>query len=125
MFHRGSVPYRGGVRYIDKCIHNKTITSRTNSTLICFCFLVKNDIEEISRLVSLGVDVNAPNSDGNCAIHVASKLGSRAVVQYLIDQRAEINTIDSSGNAPLNVRENFSLCRTDLEEVRSFLTHFL
>lgn len=60
-------------------------------------------MEEIARLVSMGMDVNAANSNGSYAIHLAAKLGSRVLVQYLIDQRADINTVDSSGNTPLNV----------------------
>jgi len=51
------------------------------------------------------MDVNAVNSDGTYAIHVASKLGSRVLVQYLIDQRADINTVDTGGNTPLNVSQ--------------------
>lgn len=69
-----------------------------------FCyFSVKNDAEELHRLVSLGVDVNAPNFDGSTALHVAATTGSRGVVQYLTDHRADINAVDSLGNTPLNV----------------------
>jgi len=64
---------------------------------------VKNDVEELQRLVLLGVDVNAPNSDGSTALHVAAAVGSKGVVQYLADHRADINAVDSLGNAPLNV----------------------
>ena len=64
---------------------------------------VKNDAEELQRLVSLGVDVNAPNFDGSTALHVAASVGSRGVVQYLTDHRADINAVDSLGNTPLNV----------------------
>lgn len=64
---------------------------------------MKNDAEELQRLVSLGVDVNAPNSDGSTALHVAATVGSRGVVQYLTDHRADINAVDSLGNTPLNV----------------------
>jgi len=64
---------------------------------------VKNDAEELQRLVSLGVDVDAPNSDGSTALHVAATVGSRGVVKYLTDHRADINSVDSSGNTPLNV----------------------
>ena len=54
-------------------------------------------------MVLLGVDVNAPNSDGSTALHVAATVGSRGVVQYLTDHRADVNAVDSLGNAPLNV----------------------
>jgi len=64
--------------------------------------VVKNDAEELQRLVSLGVDVDAPNSDGSTALHVAATVGSRGVVQYLTDHRADINAVDSLGNTPLN-----------------------
>jgi len=69
--------------------------------LLCSA-VVKNDVEELQRLVLLGVDVNAPNSDGSTALHVAAAVGSRGVVQYLADHRADINAVDSLGNAPLN-----------------------
>lgn len=64
---------------------------------------MKNDAEELQRLVSLGVDVDALNSDGSTALHVAATVGSRGVVQYLTDHRADINAVDSLGNTPLNV----------------------
>ena len=60
-------------------------------------------MEELQRLISLGVDVNAPNVDGATVMHLAATTGSRGVVQYLTDNRADINVIDSHGNAPLNV----------------------
>lgn len=69
--------------------------------LLCSA-VVKNDVEELQRLVLLGVDVNAPNSDGSTALHLAATVGSRGVVQYLTDHRADINAVDSLGNAPLN-----------------------
>ena len=71
---------------------------------------VKNNLEELQRLVLLAVDVNAPNSDGSTALHVAACLGSRGVVQYLTENRADINAVDSLGNAPLNVSILSSLC---------------
>lgn len=64
---------------------------------------MKNEVEELQRLVLLGVDVNASNSDGSTALHVAATVGSRGVVQYLTDHRADINVVDSLGKTPLNV----------------------
>ena len=49
------------------------------------------------------MDVNAANSGGGTALHVAASLGSRGVVQYLVNHRADINAVDSLGNTPLNV----------------------
>lgn len=69
--------------------------------LLCSA-IVKNDVEELQRLVSLGVDVNAPNEEGSTALHVAAAVGSRGVVQYLTDNKADINAVDSLGNTPLN-----------------------
>lgn len=66
---------------------------------------MKNDVEELQRLVSLGVDVNAPNEEGSTALHVAAAVGSRGVVQYLTDNKADINVVDSLGNTPLNVSD--------------------
>ena len=81
---------------------------------VIFCLLplckVKNNLEELQRLVLLGVDVNAPNLDGSTALHVAATLGSRGVVQYLTENRADINAVDSLGNTPLNVSILSSLC---------------
>lgn len=66
---------------------------------------MKNDVEELQRLVSLGVDVNAPNEEGSTALHVSAAVGSRGVVQYLTDNKADINAVDSLGNTPLNVSD--------------------
>ena len=66
---------------------------------------MKNDVEELQRLVSLGVDVNAPNEEGSTALHVAAAVGSRGVVQYLTDNKADINAVDLLGNTPLNVSD--------------------
>lgn len=66
---------------------------------------MKNDVEELQRLVSLGVDVNAPNEEGSTALHVAAAVGCRGVVQYLTDNKADINAVDSLGNTPLNVSD--------------------
>ena len=66
---------------------------------------MKNDVEELQRLVSLGVDVNAPNEEGSTALHVAAAVGSRGVVQYLTDNKADINAVDSLENTPLNVSD--------------------
>ena len=74
-------------------------------------FQVKNEVEELQRLVLLGVDVNAPNSDGSTALHVAATVGSRGVVQYLTDHRADINAVDSLGNTPLNVSTFCKFCK--------------
>ncbi|XP_048575772.1 poly [ADP-ribose] polymerase tankyrase-1 isoform X2 [Nematostella vectensis] len=60
------------------------------------------DMEEVSRLITLGMDVNATNEDGSTALHVAATRGARGIVQYLIDHRADINAVDSWGNTPLN-----------------------
>ena len=77
-------------------------------------------MEELQRLASLGVDVNAPNADGTSALHVAASLGSRGVVQYLIDNRADVNTVDSWGNTPLNVSSlSEVLCYTHLQLLMS------
>lgn len=66
---------------------------------------MKNDVEELQRLVSLGVDLNAPNEEGSTALHVAAAVGSRGVVQYLTDNKADINAVDLLGNTPLNVSD--------------------
>ena len=66
---------------------------------------MKNDVEELQRLVSLGMDLNAPNEEGSTALHVAAAVGSRGVVQYLTDNKADINAVDSLGNTPLNVSD--------------------
>lgn len=69
--------------------------------LLCSA-VVKNDGEELQRLVALGIDVNAPNSEGSAAMHIAATVGSRGMIQYLLDQGADINAVDSMGNTPLN-----------------------
>lgn len=60
-------------------------------------------MDELRRLLSLGVESNTANTDGRTALHLAAISGSRGLIQYLIDQGADINAVDSYGNASLNV----------------------
>jgi len=63
----------------------------------------KNALEAVKLAVELGDDVNAPNRDGETALHGAAFVGSSAIVQFLVDKGAKVNVTDSSGQTPWTV----------------------
>jgi len=53
-------------------------------------------------LLNSGVDVNAQDNQGNTSIHIMAKRGSKELVQYLLNNKANINIVNSEGKTPLD-----------------------
>jgi len=60
-------------------------------------------LEAVKTMLALGADVNAANQAGDTALHTSAAWGHDAVVQFLADHGAEINTKNKAGLTPLAV----------------------
>jgi hypothetical protein len=76
-------------------------------TALTIASIDKDNIETISLLIKKGANVNAKGRDGYSLLHRASKYGYFNVVNFLIDNGAELNIEDSYGYTPLELAENF------------------
>ena len=63
--------------------------------------LEDTQLEAVSLLLDLGMDVNAANADGETALHAAAFTGSDAVIELLVNSGAMVNPIDKNGATPL------------------------
>ncbi|KAK4971240.1 hypothetical protein LTR28_013361 [Elasticomyces elasticus] len=59
--------------------------------------------EVVSALLDEHCNVNAPTSDGTCALYLASLGGHEAVAKLLLDRGAEINYRNSGGDTALTI----------------------
>jgi ankyrin repeat protein len=64
---------------------------------------------------SLGLDVNARNSEGVTAMHAAAVAGFDSVVQYLFDQGGELSPKTKTGHTPLAWATSFEVAMTTFE----------
>ena len=53
-------------------------------------------------LIEKGADVNAPNRDGNVALHGAAFLGNLNIAKLLLDNEAKVNARSQRGETPLD-----------------------
>ncbi|MEE2776652.1 MAG: ankyrin repeat domain-containing protein [Acidobacteriota bacterium] len=63
--------------------------------------------EAVRLAAELGNDVNAANVRGDTALHGAARIRADAVVQFLIDQGAEVNPQNKRGQTPLFIAERY------------------
>jgi hypothetical protein len=70
------------------------------------------------------VDINATNSTGTSALHVAAELGFSFAVRVLIDKGAQI-TPNTAGNSPLHLATDFFRQARDQSIVRIAVALFL
>jgi ankyrin repeat protein len=61
--------------------------------------------EAVKLTLELGADVNAANSAGETALHAAAYWGADSVVQFLLDQGANVNVRDRKLWTPLVITE--------------------
>ena len=60
-------------------------------------------IEAIKLLIELEQDVNAVNQDGNTALHGATMRRSPSIIQFLVDQGADMMVKNKKGRTPLDI----------------------
>lgn len=59
------------------------------------------DINQISRNLYWGSDINAPDADGQYPLHVAASKGDVAIVRMLLDHGAQIDAANREGRSAL------------------------
>ena len=62
---------------------------------------LKGDLEEVQRILDLGVDINLLSSLGETPLYAASMMGKLPVVKLLLERGAHINQPNFNGNIPL------------------------
>ncbi|MBI3894431.1 MAG: ankyrin repeat domain-containing protein [Acidobacteria bacterium] len=62
-----------------------------------------NFLEAIQLAVQLGDDINAPDADGQTALHAAASVGANSIVQFLVDKGAKVNAKDKTGQTPWTI----------------------
>jgi ankyrin repeat protein len=60
-------------------------------------------LDLLQRCVAIGEDINVKTEDGKSPLHVASKSGQVATVQYLSEHGAPLDLQDNSGNTALHM----------------------
>ena len=63
----------------------------------------KSALEAVKLAVELGADVNAIAADGRTALHGAAYLGANEMIQFLVEQGANLETKDMYGQTPLSI----------------------
>eukprot|EP01129_Flabellula_baltica_P016657 TRINITY_DN9000_c0_g1_i1.p1 TRINITY_DN9000_c0_g1~~TRINITY_DN9000_c0_g1_i1.p1 ORF type:complete len:1360 (+),score=378.94 TRINITY_DN9000_c0_g1_i1:114-4193(+) len=67
------------------------------------CIAAANDdFTQIKELVSKGHSVNTTDYDNRTPLHIAALKGNYEIVQYLINNKADINAVDQYGHTPLS-----------------------
>lgn len=59
------------------------------------------DIQELSRLMDAGIDINHGNSDGDTPLKIATIIGRLDVVEFILKSRGDSDVMDCNGNTPL------------------------
>jgi ankyrin repeat protein len=69
---------------------------------------IELSLQAVRAAVEMGVDVNAKNTEGQTAMHMAAFTGADPVVQYLADQGADVNIKDNYGETPWSMASGIS-----------------
>jgi len=59
--------------------------------------------ESVAVALEVGVEVNAADAEGNTALHVAARRRLDTVVQFLVDNGADVNAENAAGQRPLTL----------------------
>jgi len=65
--------------------------------------IIADNVERVRRLVALGANVNAKDSHGNNALHIASYNHAVQCVPYLLDAGVKIDEKNVRGNIPHHI----------------------
>lgn len=62
---------------------------------------IQGDLESVRVLVEMGCDPSISNPDGNTALHASMFFGNYPLVEYLLEQGADITKRNSNGETPV------------------------
>ncbi|MGC1854076.1 MAG: ankyrin repeat domain-containing protein [Candidatus Aquirickettsiella sp.] len=83
----------------------------------CLCLAVKAGLFKVAeKLITLGVDVNIPDEDGNTPLHYAFLLGHVSIAAELIKNQSNTHAKNKESKIPYEL-----LISTDIEDVRDCL----
>ncbi|MCG8532889.1 MAG: ankyrin repeat domain-containing protein [Desulfovibrionales bacterium] len=63
---------------------------------------IKNELSILKNLINENYDINERDERGLTSLHYAVAQGHSEVVKLLIENGAEIDSLDTNGNTPLN-----------------------
>jgi len=68
---------------------------------VLLAYVWRDDKERTQKLLAHGADVNAPDADGDTALHGAAQSGNVEIIKLLLDKGANPNTKNKLGGTPL------------------------
>ena len=93
-----------GIDVIKSVQADKNVPAATSESDVAVFFraIYDNDTAKISEFLNNGFDINVMNKNGENAVNVAIASGSYYVLQYLIDNGANLNSTSDTGIPPLS-----------------------
>ena len=93
-----------GIDVITSVQADKNVPAATSESDVAVFFraIYDNDTAKISEFLNNGFDINVMNKNGENAVNVAIASGSYYVLQYLIDNGANLNSTSDTGIPPLS-----------------------
>lgn len=93
-----------GIDVITSVQVDKNVPAATSESDVAVFFraIYDNDTAKISEFLNNGFDINVMNKNGENAVNVAIASGSYYVLQYLIDNGANLNSTSDTGIPPLS-----------------------
>lgn len=64
-------------------------------------------LEAVKLALGLGANINEANQAGQTALHAAASAGADAIVEFLVDQGAQVNAKDQLGRTPWSMAAGF------------------
>ncbi len=95
-------PLRSNVNPQQKAMRNK----RRQLNRAFLDAIAKGQQEEVSHLLDAGADINSKDQEhGEGAIHLASKFGDKELIEFLINQGANVEDRDDQGRTALFITD--------------------
>lgn len=76
-------------------------TSKDEPTVSLYLAVHRGDIEQISRHIRAGADMNQIDVDGNRPLHVAAQKGQIAITRLLLKHDVDVNATNKADHTPI------------------------